>query len=776
LKPKATSPILWILAYGLITLLLGAVVVYYRLPEALLVILAGPPFAAATLSPRWVSRAMAWILALVSGVAILLVSSSIPFALLVFLTVLVSMVATQAAIFRYERRMVVWADQKTIPYREQAAQFERRSVELERALHNTRKETLKRMEAEAAGHQQAKAALFESEVRFRALFENCPDGIFFINAETMRIIDCNDHAARMNGSTRDELIGQPVYALFPDIDDPASLDNRFFSLKDLRTQPMRVERSHHLNDGSSTAIETAMSLMKIGGSETILAIDRDITERKRLEIALKENEVQFRSLFDQSPVGIIMYDSDGRLTRINLAAMINFGVNSQDEIRGYNLFDLPNMTNDIHDRLNRGDFVRFEVEYNFEQIQEKGIFPTHRADVAFLDIALSPLKHTGVVNGYMAYVNDVTTRRRSQQAEQEMIRLSEALRDVASALNSTLLIDEVLDLILSRIAEILPHDALTVMLIEDGAVHIERFRGFTGHGAGDIQPNWTAPVAQVPVLQQVIDAGSWIIHTHAAYETGWFGYAPDADWVHSAIYAPLRSRNEVIGLLSVVSATPGFFTPVQAQRLQAFADQAASAIANARLYNEIQHLASHDELTRLYNRRALFEMGRHEVDRSRRFKRPMSILFIDIDHFKLFNDRYSYAIGDRVLRFIAAQLRSGLRDVDILARYGGEEFIVMLTECDLPEAMDVAERLRAKIEASRVQTEMGDLSVTISVGVARIRLEPGMTDKLTGSDQKTLEELITRANTALHRAKEGGRNRVEVAPDIPRFPPETVAV
>ena len=495
-------------------------------------------------------------------------------------------------------------------------------------------------------------------------------------------------------------------------------------------------------------------------------------ELERAQQALRESETRFRSLFNQSPNGILIFDPDGRVQEINQAGLEIMGVTELTDLRDYVLFDDPNIHSEAKDRLRRGEFVRFETEYSFDLIQKQGSYPTFNIGSYFLEISFSPLQMNNQGSGFMAHLSDVTDRRHSQQAEHEMRVLAEALRDVASALNSTLLLDEVLDLILARIAEIQPYDALTVMLIEGGETHIERQRGFTGDGNGDFLPDWHADVNDVQILRQVIESGSWVIHPDTRYQPGWFGFAPQAQWVRSVIYVPLRSRNEVIGLLTVYSATPGFFTAARAHNVQAFADQAASAIANARLYNEIQEMATHDELTKLYNRRALFDLGRHEIDRCRRFKRPLSLLFIDIDHFKRFNDRYSYAIGDRVLSFIAGQIQSSLRDVDVVTRYGGEEFIALITECDLPEAIEVAERLRARIELCLVHTEMGDLGVTVSIGVAKIRLSAGMTGLLTGSDQKTLEELIQRGNQALHEAKRGGRNRVEVAPDVPKQDPE----
>jgi diguanylate cyclase (GGDEF)-like protein len=188
------------------------------------------------------------------------------------------------------------------------------------------------------------------------------------------------------------------------------------------------------------------------------------------------------------------------------------------------------------------------------------------------------------------------------------------------------------------------------------------------------------------------------------------------------------------------------------EMVQSLAAQAAAALDNARLYAEVQRLAIVDELTSVYNRRGFFELGKREWERATRFKRLLAALFVDIDHFKLINDSYSYSIGDQVLRELAGCLRENLRETDLPGRYGGEEFIALLPETDLPAARNVAERVRRSVESMRVKTDLGEVSITVSIGVCQ--KTPEMPD---------LEALIHRAGETLHEAKKGGRNRIAVS-------------
>lgn len=240
---------------------------------------------------------------------------------------------------------------------------------------------------------------------------------------------------------------------------------------------------------------------------------------------------------------------------------------------------------------------------------------------------------------------------------------------------------------------------------------------------------------------------------------------PDADHAETALMRNYKNESllmlplivgrekEVFGMVELFRKERSIsFTQADLELAQSFVAQAAIAIENARMYAETQHRAVVDELTGLYNRRGLFELGKRELERAIRFNHHLVALFLDIDHFKVFNDTYSYAIGDQVLRMFANCLRLHLREFDLVGRYGGEEFVVLLPEADLRSACEVAERVRCSVEALRVQTDKGETNITVSIGVCA--KNPQLMD---------LEALINRAGQALHLSKQQGRNRVVVA-------------
>jgi diguanylate cyclase (GGDEF)-like protein/PAS domain S-box-containing protein len=166
---------------------------------------------------------------------------------------------------------------------------------------------------------------------------------------------------------------------------------------------------------------------------------------------------------------------------------------------------------------------------------------------------------------------------------------------------------------------------------------------------------------------------------------------------------------------------------------------------------QLQELATIDELTGLNNRRQFFMLAEHEWGRAKRYRTPLAAVMMDVDHFKKINDTHGHAAGDEVLRAIARCCLENLRELDVVGRYGGEEFAILLVDTGALEAREIADRIRACIADTPVQTMRGLLEVTVSMGVA----ETGHVSNLTA--------LLDRADAALYVAKDSGRNYVAVA-------------
>jgi diguanylate cyclase (GGDEF)-like protein len=228
----------------------------------------------------------------------------------------------------------------------------------------------------------------------------------------------------------------------------------------------------------------------------------------------------------------------------------------------------------------------------------------------------------------------------------------------------------------------------------------------------------------------------------------------------SSITVPLLFRDVVIGLLDVGEARHlRRYDAVDVAVAQAIADHAAIAIDNARTRAQLEEQAITDGLTGLYNHRFLQDRLRQEVASAHRYKRELSMLMVDIDDFKNFNDGLGHPQGDELLRATARTMLEGMRrDVDVVARYGGDEFCVLMPNGEagkgsavVESAVTAAERIRSTTEARGFQGDGGKkpMPVTVSIGVAALR-----------AHGDTADELLSSADKALYSAKAQGKNRV----------------
>jgi diguanylate cyclase (GGDEF)-like protein len=213
---------------------------------------------------------------------------------------------------------------------------------------------------------------------------------------------------------------------------------------------------------------------------------------------------------------------------------------------------------------------------------------------------------------------------------------------------------------------------------------------------------------------------------------------------------PLRTRGEPVGLLLLASALPQTYDDGRADMATTLAGHAMIAYENARLFAQVQHLATTDDLTGIANRRHFFDLAARELAAARRDGHGLLAMMLDIDHFKNINDQYGHQVGDEVIQLVAERLSRFAGPDEIVGRYGGEEFALLMPAGD-DDARTVAERLRAAIAEGPVPTRVGPMTVTVSVGVAHLR--PRDAD---------VSALLGRADRRLYDAKRGGRNRVEV--------------
>ena len=190
------------------------------------------------------------------------------------------------------------------------------------------------------------------------------------------------------------------------------------------------------------------------------------------------------------------------------------------------------------------------------------------------------------------------------------------------------------------------------------------------------------------------------------------------------------------------------FTPEETELFRIFILQGEAGIKNLALFDQVKSMAIRDALTGLYNYGYFKEALHYEVEKSRRYKTPLSLLFLDIDDFKRVNDTLGHLKGDKIMRQVADVLKQGIRQADLLCRYGGDEFVILLSQTPPDQAVVLAERLRQRVARSAITRLERGLKIMVSIGVAG--LEPEM----------STEDLIKAADEAHYRAKQAGKNRV----------------
>jgi diguanylate cyclase (GGDEF)-like protein len=345
----------------------------------------------------------------------------------------------------------------------------------------------------------------------------------------------------------------------------------------------------------------------------------------------------------------------------------------------------------------------------------------------------------------------------SQMAERRAI-LYNATKAISASLNT----DQLYDAVYNAVKQVMPCDDFVIAGYDAPANEIiilydvERLKGriyppayFADHGLAGLIVH-TGQSRIFNSIEEMDASGIKFVVT-------------EEDRTQSIVAVPLLLYGKVNGMISAQAHQPNSYKEDDRELLEMLAAHTAIAIENARLFAELQKMADNDPLTDLlYNRRKFYELAEREFSRSQRYPEPLSVIMLDVDHFKNFNDRFGHKVGDMMLRMIAEKCRQCVRDVDIIGRHGGEEFAILLPATGLERAMQVAERLRQTIERADLRpmksfyesvtgqkTTPRSMRTTISAGVAEF-----------DATCNNLDVLIDHADRAMYSAKNDGRNCV----------------
>ncbi|MBI2945939.1 MAG: GGDEF domain-containing protein [Candidatus Wallbacteria bacterium] len=327
----------------------------------------------------------------------------------------------------------------------------------------------------------------------------------------------------------------------------------------------------------------------------------------------------------------------------------------------------------------------------------------------------------------------------------ESTSLRRALSSIARLTVQSLEVSRVLEQVMNALVSApIRAKRCALWLVSDQGIRLEAAMGYPG------DPRRENPRAS-EVVSQVARTGNLIDSENAGRDPSLAAISRGRS--HAFVCAPLVHNREILGVIDIEEFAEGRKEKESLRddvdALEFVASLTAMVIKNGRMFEEAKERANTDGLTRLFTHRYFQDTLDTELKRAGRYEDPISLMITDIDHFKKFNDTYGHQIGDLVLRETAGVFKELRRENDVVARYGGEEFAVVMPHTPKDAAQQVAEQLRKAVAERTYQSEKGDLKVTISIGVSTFP-----------DDAREKNVLIKRADAALYRAKEGGRNRV----------------
>lgn len=340
-----------------------------------------------------------------------------------------------------------------------------------------------------------------------------------------------------------------------------------------------------------------------------------------------------------------------------------------------------------------------------------------------------------------------------KELEEEVKGLRNIL-SVAQVVVSSLDLDEVLQNILCSAMAIMDMPAGSIALYEEskGLLSLHAHAGLSE--ALVAQNRWH--VKEGGLSDHILREGELFVVEDTASAPFFNNPLAVEEGIRSLIAVPLKFQRKIVGILYLDDFSPRRFPAERLATLSVLASFATMSIDNARLHERTRKLACTDGLTGLYNHRQFKQIFRDEMARAQRYHKPLSLIMLDIDNFKAFNDCYGHPCGDKALQVVADLLRECLRESDHLCRYGGEEFIAVLPETDIEEALVAAERSRRAIEEKTpvALAEIAKQGLTVSIGVAA-----------SPRDGQGLDVLLKVVDDLLYMAKSRGKNKVYHLPE-----------
>jgi diguanylate cyclase (GGDEF)-like protein/PAS domain S-box-containing protein len=611
------------------------------------------------------------------------------------------------------------------------------------------------VEQDSSGRQLAEEQLQQEHLLMRTLIDTIPDQIFahdrdcrFIlnNLSDARVLGIDDPSTLRGKSDLD--FYPPEFAERFQANDREVMEN---------DRPIRIDEEPSVSsDGKQRWVSTIKVPFhdNLGNVLGLVGVARDVTAKKIAEDESFHARQMLQMVVDNIPMLVFWKDPNLVYMGCNQAFANHVGLSSPEEIVGKTDYDFSNK--DVADYLRGEDLHVIENDtpklgYEDYTIQPDGSKRWTRLNKIPLH------SREGKVIGLLFTSEDITDR---IQAEQEIELANEKLiawvNDLERRNQEAHLIRQMSDLL--QVSN--ERDEYYTIIKE----FIPQFFPGTS-GALYILSNSRSIVEAVATWGETLQTDQtfapnecWAIRRAQIYQGGETKPGLNCKHVHKAfsgnyLEVPMMASGEIIGVLHLEQPGDEFSMDNLHDLAHMLADHLSLSFSNLHLRETLRTQSIRDALTGLYNRRYMEEALAREIPRASRKQMPVSIIMLDIDHFKTFNDTNGHEAGDMVLRELGALLQSQVRSEDITCRYGGEEFILIMPESNQETTLLRAEKIRLAVKSMRVEYRKQPLGiVSVSIGVA-----------VYPDHSTTMSGLLKKADEALYLAKRSGRDKVVIA-------------
>ena len=582
----------------------------------------------------------------------------------------------------------------------------------------------------------------QSELAAAAVIEGMSDGVMLVNMKG-EIVYVNKAFEKLLGYKASELMGRsalelPTYSKSKDRERA-----REYLLKVIENNStVPIDMSAITKGGVEIPINFTASVIRDSRSKprTLVAVVRDVSERKRAEETLRDSEELSRGMLEAATSGIYLLQ-DGRFQYVNPLFEQISGY-TLDELKGLYSLDYVHPEDREKVREKAIDVLKGQssLPYEFRLIKKD-------SELIWVLDRVASIQYKGK-RSVLGTIMDVTERKKAEDEVRLYTGQLETLFNIGATVSQTLNLGEILDSVLDKVMEVMGVEASGIFLLDEqtNRLLLRAHRGMPARLVRDlkmlnIEDGFIGKVAQSgkPLLMEDVSVDHRLSRSKAR---GKF---------ESFAAVPIIAKEKIRGVMGVGSHRYREFPDWEVRMLGTISNQIGMAIENAQLYEHALELAFTDSLTGLYNRRYLMEQIEREFIRAERSKSPLSLIMVDLDGLKDINDSYGHHHGDAFLREVGRIIKVNTRASDVAARWGGDEFMLLATEADSASSSKIAERVRSQVGRYRMEINGRKVGITVSAGVVSYP-----------AHASGISELIKNVDEAMYNAKRGGKNQLRV--------------